>query len=116
MKLTEISFRPRANVEFSPEEVSVLMKCSHHHYDGRCQDASLHGGFLYGISNSLNAGKADAVLDWDEIDTLAKIVEVGQYLKDAEEQKLAFFLNLQLRKTLHALNDSSPPVVIPEPV
>lgn len=52
MYLKEISFEPMAEVEFSACDVNLLMEWSRKHYDSVCQDASKHGHFLYGLSNS----------------------------------------------------------------
>lgn len=112
MKLTEISFKPIAHVAVSREEIDLLCECSAGHYDGVCKDASRSGGFLFGMRNySEHAPEALHSLTWREIDTLAKIVEAGQYFAEGKA-KIAFGLGLEMRRILIALNDAMPETVM----
>lgn len=89
MRLELVRFTPRARVVFTEEEIKTLLRCSESHYDGVCKAAGREGGFLYGMMNrfalreaakrdSANADQSEAThdLEWREIDTLLKILEV----------------------------------------
>ena len=111
MKLAEISFKPIAHVTFTSAEIRLMCECSRCHYDGVCKDASKVGGFLYGMSNAEeNAPGHSHSLTWRQLDTLAKILELGSML-ELEKAKTAFGLNLEIRRTFHTLSESTPETI-----
>jgi hypothetical protein len=89
MRLELVAFTPRARVVLTEEEIETMIACSALHYDGVCQAAGKRGGFLYGMKNRYalresaksdpaNIDQSDAThfLEWSQIDTLLKILEV----------------------------------------
>lgn len=111
MKLKRISFKPHASLELSEAEVTLLAKCAAVHYDGVCKDTIQPGGIIFGIQNwSKTCPGRPHDLKWREIDTLAKVLEVGTYAfgADAHEGREAMALNVALRQVLHQLNDETP--------
>lgn len=76
MEFTKFVHQPRALLVFTEDEVKLLMRCSHLHYDFACQQVGLQGGFLYGMSVACPFdGKADRDLTFREIDMLCKVLE-----------------------------------------
>lgn len=78
-------FHYSVSVEFalSQVEVDLLLLCSEHHYDLHCRSVSQSGGFLNGIRNRLKFDTNPThTLDFDEIDTLCKILEGRGALTD----------------------------------
>lgn len=107
MNLKEISFEPRAEVEFSACDVNLLMEWSRAHYDGVCKDVGKRGGFLYGLTF---AGPDYRIrLKFREIDTLRKICEVGTIAGNP----LSISMSHELLQIMKKMNDSSPDVVNP---
>lgn len=62
---------------FKPTTVQlrVLLLLSSLHYDGKCNQASQVGGFIYGWKNTLSMGRTAIKATWDNVDTCAKILE-----------------------------------------
>ncbi len=106
MKLGSISFKPIAHVSFDLLEIEFLMKCSEIHYDSVCIHAGKNGGFLYGIKN-MHCFSIKNSLTFREIDTLAKISEVGFNLH-GRDGALAMDINSSLLKILRTLNQEIP--------
>ena len=87
MKRDSFSYEVNAEVFFTAKEVKNMMHCSVTHYDGVCQDAGQHGGFLYGLNNRFvvfpsedaddpdRLPSAPAKLSWRQVDCLCKILE-----------------------------------------
>lgn len=100
MQVEKIVYRPMAALIFSAEDVSVLMECSAAHYDWKCKQAGKVGGFVYGLMNRVDQSKAEAVMEFGEIDIMAKIVE----MPPAHLRPQAARLRLSLSRTLHQLN------------
>jgi hypothetical protein len=105
MNLKEISFEPKAEVEFSASDVNLLMEWSKAHYDGVCRQAGKQGNFLYGLSNS--APDYRIRLTFREADTLRKICEVGTMAQNP----LSITMSMELLKIMKQMNDSSPDVL-----
>ena len=85
MKHLEMFFRPVAEITFTQKELDLMCECSNKHYDGKCQQASRVGGFLYGMNNpgfDDNDTRSHS-LDFGKIDTLLKILEQGVYSSNA---------------------------------
>ena len=105
MNLKEISFEPKAEVEFSASDVNLLMEWSKAHYDGVCRQAGKQGNFLYGLSNS--APDYRHTLTWRQLDTLLKICELGTMAQNP----LSITMSMELLKIMKQMNDSSPDVL-----
>jgi hypothetical protein len=106
MKLKRIAFKPTASLEFSSEEIDLLVRCAAVHYDGVCKDTVKPGGIISGIRNwNETCPGRPHDLKWREIDTLAKVLEVGSYIN---EGPTAFHLSMALRKVMTQLNDETP--------
>lgn len=120
MKLSSISFKPVAHITLSDEELRVICECSAAHYDAVCKSVGEEGGFLFGMVNwqantaAENAERQPVThsLSWRELDTIAKIVEVGRYLGD-EKGKLAFGIGLEIKRIFAALEEHTPKEVTP---
>lgn len=113
MKALSIHYTPRAEVEFTREDLLLLMECSANHYDGRCKDCSSERlyngqmGLVYGMLKTLDNGfGGNHILPFRDLDTMAKILEVGSYLPDKESASRAFELGFAIKKVLVALNES----------
>ena len=111
-------YTPRAVIKFSMGELRLMLKCSEHHYDARCKEASAEHisyegnrpGFLRGMYNCRkNAGtRWEHVLTFSELDTLAKILEQGHFHVDTEVGKGRLAgLQFGIRRVLQSLNDMS---------
>lgn len=105
MNLKEISFEPKAEVEFSASDVNLLMEWSKAHYDGVCKEAGQWKGFLYGINNM--GPEYRVSLANRQIQTLIKICEVGTMMQNP----LAITMSIQLRGILTKMSDNSPDVI-----
>lgn len=104
MKLSAIEFRPHGRFTFSLEEVKLAMECSAKHYDSRCKMAGEQGGFIYGMNNRAEFNAADEhTLTVDQIDTLSKVMEVGEYLPDLAKRKASFEMRFFLQRSMHEL-------------
>jgi len=106
VKLKSITFKPSAALEFSEAEIDLMARCAAVHYDGHCKDTLKPGGVIATIKsmNETCPGRPHH-LKWREIDTLAKVLEVGQYIRDGA---VALSLNVALRQVLTQLNDTTP--------
>jgi len=117
MRLSSIAFKPKGYIQFSPEEIALLLECSEKHYDSVCKEAGRVGGFLYGLKNWMENVKESTAHDltFREIDTLAKISEIGHYFQDPAKKELAYKLNAGFSRILRQLNQATPaPVEFPE--
>lgn len=107
MQMTHIRYKSTAMLVFSLEEIDVMLDCSAHHYDGLCKDASRPpSGWLYRLRQQevVEPGLAHE-LDWRQIDTLAKIVEVAPHLRDVKKNELGLGLSISLRRVLVSMNE-----------
>jgi len=104
MILHAIQIRPLAEVSFTAEEADVMVQCSGAHYDALCREASEPGHYLCYIKLSPDRCHT---LTCDQIDTLAKICEVGHYLSP-EKAVTARNLNHKLCFLLRSFNDQIP--------
>lgn len=103
MKLNKLRFIPRADLTFTPDEIRIMMKCSALHYDGRCKAISQpgYGSFLYGWANGGSKEQVTSI----ELDTLIKVLELAAYLCPLDDAKLAFGLQLGLRRVLARVSE-----------
>ncbi len=91
-----------------------MLACSTHHYDSVCARYALEWdewtrkpGLIYGMINAMKGGFGGShTLTFCELDTLAKILEVGQYFPEREKGSQAFSLNFAIRAVLRELNES----------
>jgi hypothetical protein len=85
-EITGFRFRVQAFIQLTKAEVEHMIKCSEHHYDLKCQQASQQGGFLYGWCKRFEWGNEveEVRVDWDMMDTLCKILEGEQYLVSSD--------------------------------
>jgi hypothetical protein len=103
MKLLEIVMEPKAELEFSREELDALIRMSESHYDATCRAMSKQGGVLFGLRNCLERGKAKSwALRFREIDLMCKLTEVAGYQK--ELVPIGARLWLELSRVLAAMN------------
>ena len=94
-----------AQVIFTRAEVDWLLDLSASHYDGKCEAAGKHGGFLYGINNAVSmqpdgSEEIPRLVSWDNVDTLCKILEQARTGEQAA-------LYQAMRKLLSAMSDES---------
>lgn len=99
------SYAVSAQVIFTRAEVDALLELSASHYDGKCEAAGKHGGFLYGISNAVSvqpdgSEEIPRLVSWDNVDTLCKILEQSRTAEQAE-------LYGAMRKLLSSMSDES---------
>ncbi len=81
MKHLDTRFDPIFEIEFTREEVDLLKRCAHAHYDATCKAAGECGGVIYGLSNGLDFGcEGGQDLRWREVDLLCKILEVAGFM------------------------------------
>jgi len=114
MKLRQIVFTASSEIVFTKEEIDLCIDCAIHHYDGVCKAAAKpETGMLQRMRRfQENAPDLEQRLSWRELDTIAKILEVGHYL-GIEQGQAAFGLTLAIRKTLNDMADLLPtPVFI----
>lgn len=91
--LFSITSRPQFHFSLTRSQLGVLLKCSEHHYDGRCKESGKIGGFLYGWNNcfQFNSGAGAEVnaagervetvhATWEQIDLCLKILECANML------------------------------------
>ena len=97
----------KAKIFFTKEEIQGIMWLSAHHYDTRCRMAGIEGGFLFGLMNcyfefeGVQCGEDyPHILDFNQVDTLAKITEpVIQHPRNMIQ------MHLSLMNVLKELND-----------
>lgn len=100
--MTKFVYKVLAEVQFTREELEILLVLSKHHYDGHCRSVSEVGGFLYGIKNGFKfAPEIPHHLKFREIDTLCKILEMSDTLSPI--QSLLEMNKPQLLKVAAAL-------------
>jgi hypothetical protein len=116
MKVGETKFRATVYLQFSVDELDVMLFCSERHYDGRCKQASRPGGFLYGVKNRMavdfelhsetpNQELPFHGLDVDDLDTLAKILETPPV--DGARYAIGYRLHSEVVKSLRGAIDAS---------
>lgn len=134
MKLDSIFFTPKAEVSFTGEEYELMLACSAIHYDSVCKRAGMaiqsdkSAGFLWRSHKvHVNTGHQPVTFTFHELNTLAKILEVGIMLPSPpivvregaklEDMKLdatpsngarAMELLVWLRRVMIAMSDSQP--------
>ena len=79
MKIERIVFEPKAVIEFTEEEISVLKELSEHHYDATCRSLSVpgRGAIINGLVNSIKDGVAEWTLTNRETQLLCKCCEMA---------------------------------------
>lgn len=91
MKVT-ISARTQFSVPLTEQHLQDLFRCAEHHYDARCRQYGREGGLVqvwlrrYKFTSELPEFKPEdfvVVCSWQDLDTCAKILEVGRYDADA---------------------------------
>lgn len=95
---------PKIKLSFTHDDLQLLMKYSHKHYDCHCCSVGEPGGFLYGMNNHFSGDPKERStfnLTFREVDTLAKITECYTALHPVE----LFKLHLQLRDAMNQLNN-----------
>jgi len=108
MKLSVITFTPKAIITISSEEIELLIECSRLHYDAVCRSASNDQNFLRSLQNAEeNAHGHGHTLTFRELDTLAKISEIGNYLGGEKGQK-CFGIQLQLHRVMNEMRAATP--------
>lgn len=114
MKMRSLEFVPLAGIDFSADEIGVLMTLSEHHYDGTCRMASKLGGFIFGLKNSLLlGGRTDLYgLKARDIDLLLKILECPHGLADAS---FAMKMRMSLQSILDEMREKTPSVIEVKP-
>lgn len=112
MKLTAIEFEPHGRFTFALEDVKLAMECSAKHYDSFCRQAGEKGGFIYGMNNRAVFDASDEhTLAVHQIDTLAKVMEVGQFLPDSAKGQAAYEMSLFLRRSIHEMAQRRPKAI-----
>jgi len=87
MKLTQVVFEPKAEIEFTRADLRILFELSERHYDGVCRSLSERGGMLYGMRNEFRfcstANKklliVTRTLANREVQLLCKLCEIASY-------------------------------------
>lgn len=100
MKILAFHHIPTACVSLTPEEVNLLFWMAEHHYDGHCKQSAACGGFIWGLRNSPNHYR----LEWSEVDTLCKVLEMANLLPKPEDVRLAIEMAGSFRKLLSELS------------
>ncbi len=101
MKHISTHYFPVFFLHFTTEEIAVLTACACRHYDAVCKDTLSATGILTRINlHHQNFPEEPHKLDWRQLDTLAKVVEIGAYFSDSEQCKIAFGLGLEFKKLL----------------
>lgn len=78
MRRTGFTFEVHAEVEFTTQEIDLLIDCSRAHYDFACKKLSQAGGLLRGLANRVSlvgVEKAGCPLSYRDLDLLCKVVE-----------------------------------------
>jgi hypothetical protein len=125
VKFNRVTFKPFAEIEFSDEDLAVLMTCSKAHYDGYCKSISSPGkdSFLYGWVNGLEMARLGEAedgqprsraerVDTHQLDTLMKVLEIGGFVLPPAQKKHSMELYWEIRKIfqrlLQSLNNEEP--------
>jgi hypothetical protein len=100
MTLTKIIRTPKAELLLSREDVRLIGACTKSHYD-----AEVMRGFL----NRLEIYVADAdpgriVLEFRELDSIAKMLEKWQDLPEKDDRAKAYVLHIDILNVLAGLN------------
>lgn len=112
MKFQSIEFKPRAEIRFTQREIALMKKSAAHHYDGRCKDVATRDGLADGMRNCHRNTPSGYVLDWHEIDTLAKICENHICHFKTDDRRTVFCLNMRLHDVLQKLNEATPEPIV----
>ena len=113
MRLSYISFQPTIDVILTEEEIQVCIQCAKNHYDARCK-ATVGTKEKPGLLDRMltiasNSSLIDTQrLTWSEVDTLAKVVEVGLHLPDREVAKKAYGLGMAFHRALNEMRGALP--------
>lgn len=93
MKIT-IRTEPKFNFTIQKDMLALLMQLSSTHYDGKCQNASRQGGFLYGWNNMMYEKESCEVSATSyELHTLLKICEILAGLSDKQKYDIRNITN-----------------------
>lgn len=106
MKLTEIMLQPALVIEFERLELELLHECTRSHYDSRCRMyASKIEGMLAQLDEFERLLKLEVIdtpcrfwLSVSDLDTFAKIVEMGVHLPDRDRAQKCAQLQFMLRR------------------
>lgn len=117
MKFLGFKYDVNVDLEFTEKEIDHLAHLSRRHYDGRCKAASQNGGFLYGMMNFQEGGKASRRLNAHDLATLAKITEMEFMLPSSEVKLHSAIMNVLMQKEEEwkRINRPAPPVSSPSP-
>jgi len=114
LKHLTVRLHPSAEVHFDAEEIAILIECSAMHYDAACRlagEGRSEGAAINGILKIFEARiqfepTCTHNLEFRELDTLAKILEVGQYL-EKEKFNRSVQLGVAIQQTLMRLNNAA---------
>lgn len=107
MKHTRSIFKADAVVQFTQQDLKVLMDCAVSHYDPLCRRQVEHGGLVYQLGNAFSAEQmASGVMpaavemryETADLDLLCKILEFRQ------ANELAAYLHDELAGVLSFVN------------
>lgn len=116
MKFHHIHYKPVAYIGFTLAECAIMLACAQAHYDHVCKSAAVERdrdgrpGLCCALLNYTKNTEENHPypLTFRDIDTLAKILEVGRYaLRDTNEAVAAWTLGAKLSGALHLLNASA---------
>lgn len=105
MKITDVQITVTLWVDISRADLDAIWDCAEHHYDSKVQQMTRHGGVLVGIKNRL--GEADSTkvhLDFDDLDTMAKALEMSYYSAKASTIEAGVKLHGKIHEMLRFIN------------
>lgn len=88
MKIQNFEYTVSVSITFTKQEIDRIMYLGCRHYDTKCRQACQPGGFIKGLANQLeypwgdekkDTSTVEATLNFDQIDTIAKIGEAERF-------------------------------------
>jgi len=107
MDIGKMIFQPLIKLTFTRADVVCLKEFSASHYDGACRQLSQVGGSIYGMQQEMDAlGKTEIqrVMEFREIDLLAKVTEQFYVSQDSRTGSEVQNLHLGLLRALDEIN------------
>lgn len=100
--------RPVFYFELSKAILQMVLIEASTHYDYKCRQASVQGGFVYGWYQSAcfsDDGVAQIRAEWGELDLLLKILELRHFNSVAEHVRQMDKLSSQVHTMMQMINE-----------
>jgi hypothetical protein len=108
MKIDSVQMTATLWVAISQENMDAIWDCAENHYDSTVQKMTRPGGVLFGIRNQLGESKStQAHLNFRDLDTMAKALEMSHYSAKAETRDSGVKLHGEIHEMLRFINSQA---------